>query len=103
MSSSQPATKADLQNLETKITKNIDKKFDQFGELIIGAIDQLKDDVFSELRTIKNDIKEIKKRLTALENRTIEDSNAYAKEIVKLRDQVSSLHKRVKTLEKQQA
>jgi predicted nucleic acid-binding Zn-ribbon protein len=99
------ATKADLNSLEARINENfaaINNNFQTFAEQIIETVDSFRDEFRSEILTIKNDIQEIKERLTDLEKRTIEDSNALGNTIVKMRKEIKSLDRRLKKIETQQ-
>lgn len=53
----------------------------------------------SELRAVRDELEDIKKRLTALEKCTKDDDNAMANVVIKLKDEIKKLENRVKTLE----
>lgn len=51
-----------------------------------------KDDFYA----LKSDIAEIKEKVTRIDKRDLEDSNAFAKDIVNLQDRVSGLERQLK-------
>ena len=83
------ATKADLKNLATKDGVRVLEK----------RIDALDSKLTVELRSIQNDLDEIKIRLTKLEKRTLEDVNAVVKDTIKLQRRVDMLEKKVRQLQ----
>jgi tRNA(Ser,Leu) C12 N-acetylase TAN1 len=67
-------------------------------ELTKEYFEQYLDERLSLLAS-KTDLKEISEKLDALSARDIEDSNAFAKDITKLKKQLATVTKRVKQLE----
>ena len=86
-------TKAEAKNFVTKDDlRALEKKIDR-------KIDALDNKFTIELRSIHNDLGEIKMRLTKLEKRTIEDADAAAKDVLELRNRVDMLEKQVRQLQ----
>ena len=90
-------TKGDLKNeLNNFATKEdlsaLEKRFDR-------KIDALDNKLTIELRSISNDLDEIKTRLTKLEKRTLEDADAAAKDVLELRQRIDALERQVRALQ----
>lgn len=76
----------------------------EFNETMKGFttkqdFDEFRTEITGELRMIRNELEEIKKRLNILEKRTIEDADAAAKDVVELRRRVENLEKQIKQLQ----
>ena len=85
--------------------EQVDKRFEQIdshfeqSDTRLGRLETVTSEILSELRYIKNEIKDIKIRLDKLEKRTLEDADAAAHDIIQLRDRVETLENQVRQLQ----
>lgn len=88
-------TQADLADLAGGIIEAVEKAHSELD----AKIDRSIGDVFEELRELRASLSQIEEALSRLEKNTIEDSDAFAREIVALRREVGLIQKRLTGLE----
>jgi hypothetical protein len=86
-------TKADGEALEQKLDQKIDR--------LEQKVDQNHLELLGYIRMIEADLKDIKERLIRLENRTIEDSDAAAGDILELRRRLDIAEQKIAATENQ--
>lgn len=78
---------------ENMVTKN------DMNYAINNAVEKLQTEMTAGFRMVREELDEIKARLTKLEKRTLEDADAAAKDVLELRHRVDSLEKQVRLLQ----
>ena len=79
------AMKADLRAMEERMEKRFD-----------GKLDLLKNDLMSEIRSVRYEVELLRRDVESLEKRITEDSDVFAADIVELKQRVEWLEKKVK-------
>ena len=84
------ATKEDLKDLKNWTEKRFDSAEKRF------------DSIESHLFEIQRELEDIRKRLEALEKRTLEDVDAVAKDLIKLKERVDVLEVQIRQMQTSQ-
>ena len=93
------------EELNDFLSQQFTRVFDQFDKVNdkFSRIDERFSEQSLKLDLIQNDIAAVRKDLTALSRRTKEDDQAFAKELLKLKNRVETLEKKLKAALKTQA
>lgn len=74
-------------------------EFQEFKDETSANFARLRNEFTTELRAIRNELEEVKTRLTQIEQRTMEDSDAMAADNLEFRQKIQQLETRVTQLE----
>jgi len=98
--------KRDLSDLEQRfdgklgdMEKRFDGKLGDMEKRFDGKLDLLRNDLITEIRSVRQEVELLRRDVERLEKRITEDSNAFASDIVELKERVLWLEKKVKQLQ----